>query len=108
MHNSRYGTPNIKLKIGLNTDSAVAGVIGNKKVAYDIWGDCVNTASRMYSTGVPGRIQVSQNTFDKVKSIYRFEDRQVQAKGKGVLIAHLYVDRIRNTPYSDLNWRVTS
>eukprot|EP00796_Vickermania_ingenoplastis_P004814 gene4814-3456_t len=104
-HNSRHSTPNIQLRVGINTDAAVAGVIGNKKVAYDLWGDCVNTASRMYSTGVAGRIQVSDNTYKRVSNYYSFEDRHVQAKGKGALLTHLYVDRIKNTAYTDLNWR---
>lgn len=108
VHNSRHGTPNIKLRVGLNTDTAVAGVIGNKKVAYDLWGDCVNTASRMYSTSMPGHIQVTQATYDHVKSYFRFEDRWVQAKGKGALLTHVYVDRIKPSAYSDLNWRVSS
>lgn len=107
-HNSRHNTPNIQLRVGINTDAAVAGVIGNKKVAYDLWGDCVNTASRMYSTGVPGRIQISHNTYERVSSYYTFEDRHVQAKGKGMLLTHLYVDRLKNTNYTDLNWRVVT
>lgn len=105
-HNSRHSTPNIQLRVGINTDAAVAGVIGNKKVAYDLWGDCVNTASRMYSTGVAGRIQVSDNTYKRVSSYYKFEDRHVQAKGKGALLTHLYVERIKSTAYADLKWRV--
>lgn len=107
-HNSRHSTPNIQLRVGINTDAAVAGVIGNKKVAYDLWGDCVNTASRMYSTGVAGRIQISDNTFQRVSNYYRFEDRHVQAKGKGTLLTHLFVERIKSTAYADLNWRVVN
>lgn len=105
-HNSRHSTPNIQLRVGINTDAAVAGVIGNKKVAYDLWGDCVNTASRMYSTGVAGRIQVSDNTYKRVSAYYKFEDRHVQAKGKGTLLTHLYVERVKSTAYADLKWRV--
>lgn len=107
-HNSRHGTPNIKLCVGINTDPAVAGVIGNKKVAYDLWGDSVNTASRMYSTCIPGKIQVSENTYKKVNQYYSFMDRQVQAKGKGMLPTHVYKSRTKNTAYTELNWRAAN
>ena len=74
----------ISIRIGIHTGPAVAGVIGRKKFAYDIWGDTVNTASRMESHGVAGRIQVSDATYRLVADRYRFEDRGVIAlKGRG-------------------------
>jgi adenylate cyclase len=65
-------------------------VIGTKKYVYDIWGDTVNTASRMQSTGVPGEIQVSDSTHALLGERYRFEDRGLVAvKGKGEVRAYL-------------------
>jgi class 3 adenylate cyclase len=62
----------------------VAGVIGTSKFSYDLWGDTVNLASRMESTGVPGEIQVTQNVYARLKDSFEFEGRGViQVKGKG-------------------------
>jgi class 3 adenylate cyclase len=77
---------NVKVRIGINSGSAVAGVIGRKKFAYDIWGDTVNTASRMESYGEPGQIQVSKATYHLLKDKYDFIDRGIiNIKGKGDL-----------------------
>lgn len=85
----------LNIRIGVNTGSVVAGVIGTRKFSYDLWGDAVNVASRMESTGVPGRIQVSQTTYDLLKNEYVFEERgKVQVKGKGEMIAYLYKGRL--------------
>ena len=65
------------------------GVIGQSKTCFDLWGDTVNLASRMDSTGVPGRIQVSTELRDRLPQDYRFETRIVSVKGKGNLMAHL-------------------
>ena len=63
---------------------AVAGIIGSKKFSYDIWGDCVNTASRMESHGIPGRIQVTDEIQSLMKDKFIFEERGiVEIKGKG-------------------------
>jgi adenylate cyclase len=65
----------------------VAGVIGRRKFSYDLWGDTVNTASRMESGGVPGCIQVTERTYRRLRGRYRFERRgPVQVKGKGELV----------------------
>jgi class 3 adenylate cyclase len=66
---------NLQLRIGINTGPVVAGVIGTKKMAFDLWGDAVNVASRMESTGLPGKIQVSSATFEALKDEYAFEER---------------------------------
>ena len=72
-----------EVRIGLNTGTVVAGVVGTKKFAYDIWGDTVNTASRMESGSKPGKINVSQSTYDEVKDYFDFEYRgEKQVKGK--------------------------
>ncbi|MEM7179273.1 MAG: adenylate/guanylate cyclase domain-containing protein [Spirochaetota bacterium] len=78
--------PYWQLRIGMNTGPITAGVIGKNKFAYDIWGDTVNTASRMESTGVPGKINISHNTWLLVKDFFACEYRgEIQAKGKGMV-----------------------
>ncbi|MEG4448903.1 adenylate/guanylate cyclase domain-containing protein [Microcoleus sp. N9_B1] len=72
------------LRIGINSGPVVAGVIGTKKFIYDLWGNAVNTASRMESHGIPGRIQVSHYTYELLQDKYEFEDRgEIEIKGKG-------------------------
>jgi adenylate cyclase 9 len=69
-------------KLGVNIGPVTAGVIGTTKLYYDIWGDTVNIASRMYSTGVIDRIQVSQHTRDLLCDRYDFEFRDhIEVKG---------------------------
>jgi class 3 adenylate cyclase len=78
------GEPFFDLRIGIHTGPVVAGIVGLKKFAYDIWGDTVNTASRMESAGVPGMINISGATFEKVKSRFHCTYRgKVVAKHKG-------------------------
>jgi PAS domain S-box-containing protein len=72
------------LRIGINSGPVVAGVIGTKKFIYDLWGNAVNTASRMESHGVPGRIQVSLYTYELLRDKYEFEERgSIDIKGQG-------------------------
>jgi adenylate cyclase len=74
----------IKCRIGIHSGSAVAGVVGTKKFAYDLWGDVVNVASRMESTGVPGKIHVSEPFMVRLKDAYEFElHGDIEIKGKG-------------------------
>ncbi|MBF2079117.1 MAG: response regulator [Synechococcales cyanobacterium T60_A2020_003] len=74
----------LTMRIGINTGPVGAGVIGIQKFTYDIWGDTVNIASRMESLGVPGRIQVTERTYECLQACYTFEERGwVDVKGKG-------------------------
>jgi len=89
----------IDIRIGINTGAVVAGVIGQKKFIYDLWGDAVNTASRMESHGIPGSIQVSASTYELLQNDYIFEDRGViSVKGKGEMKTYLLVGRKVETP----------
>jgi adenylate cyclase len=84
----------LAIRIGIDTGPVVAGVIGRHKFTYDLWGDTVNTASRMESHGVAGRIQVTQTTYRHLQDHYRFEERgEVEVKGKGLQRTYLLVGR---------------
>ncbi|MEY8843024.1 adenylate/guanylate cyclase domain-containing protein, partial [Cribrihabitans sp. XS_ASV171] len=76
----------LQVRIGLHSGPAVAGVIGNRKLFYDVWGETVNTASRMESHGAPGRIQVTGAARAELGDDYRFERRgTVEVKGMGAV-----------------------
>ncbi|MCB1139336.1 MAG: adenylate/guanylate cyclase domain-containing protein [Leptospiraceae bacterium] len=78
------GKPSWEIRIGIHSGPLVAGVIGTEKFAYDVWGDTVNLASRMESSGAPGRVNISGQTYEKVKRFFSCEHRgQIQAKNKG-------------------------
>jgi adenylate cyclase len=80
------GLPFFEIRIGIHTGPVVAGIVGVKKFQYDIWGDTVNTASRMESSGVAGKVNISQTTYETLKdeSGFTFEYRgKLAAKGKG-------------------------
>ncbi|MCW7487476.1 adenylate/guanylate cyclase domain-containing protein [Leptospira meyeri] len=78
------GLPFWELRLGIHSGPLVAGVIGEKKFAYDVWGDTVNTASRMESSGTPGKINVSGETYGMIKDVFECEYRgKINAKNKG-------------------------
>jgi len=81
--NARSGH-GFQMRIGIDTGAVVAGVIGKRKFIYDLWGDTVNTASRMESHGVAGRIQLTDTTRRRLNGDFKFEQRgMIDVKGKG-------------------------
>lgn len=84
------GEPVWELRIGIHTGAVVAGVVGKKKFAYDIWGDAVNTAARMESSGIPGEINISGTTYEFIKDHFECSYRgKVEAKNKGEIDMYL-------------------
>jgi class 3 adenylate cyclase len=106
---SRTNMPELKLRVGVHTGAAVAGVIGSSKVAYDLWGDTVNTASRMQSTGKEGKMQLHASTHARVKEYFSFAESFVNAKGKGQLKTYLWAGRkgLPSPYHGKVNWRKT-
>jgi class 3 adenylate cyclase len=97
-----HGEP-LQLRIGIDTGPVVAGVIGRHKFSYDVWGDTVNTASRMESYGVPGRVQVTDRVARAAWHQYEFEPpKSLEIKGKGAMTTYLLVGaRPSSSPPTD-------
>jgi len=84
-----------QVRIGIHTGELIAGVIGTKRFAYDIWGDTVNIANRMESSGQPGRVNISGTTFEIIKDFFDCSYRgKIQAKNKGEIDMY-YVNKIK-------------
>mmetsp|Transcript_15654 Transcript_15654/g.20617 ORF Transcript_15654/g.20617 Transcript_15654/m.20617 type:complete len:159 (+) Transcript_15654:262-738(+) len=85
--NKKYGL-DFKIRIGVHTGPVIAGVLGVKKFAYDVWGDAVNTASRMESHGKPGYIHISEDTYHVVRDMPQFDYEcmgESNIKGLGIM-----------------------
>lgn len=84
------GPQRFSIRIGLHSGPVVAGIVGSSKFQYDIWGDTVNTASRMESSGVVGRVNTSESTYELIKDEFSCEFRgEIEAKGKGKVKMYL-------------------
>jgi class 3 adenylate cyclase len=81
----------LELRVGLASGAVVGGVIGQQRILFDLWGDTVNTAQRMESSGIAGKIQVASSTRERLSDDYRFASREVDVKGIGRITAHVFV-----------------
>ena len=87
----------VPIRLGIASGPVVAGVVGARKFFYDVWGDAVNVASRMESTGELGKIQVSEDTYERLKDEFVLEDRGlIDVKGKGQMLTWFLVGRRAN------------
>jgi class 3 adenylate cyclase len=82
------------LRVGISTGAVVSGVIGTRRFNFDVWGDTVNVASQMESTGIVGGIQVSEATYWRLHGIYRLEPRgEIEVKGGQHMPTYLLLGR---------------
>ena len=94
------GVGQLQMRIGLATGSVVAGVIGKRKFRWDLWGDTVNTASRMESHGEPGMIHVTSDIYRALPSRYEFRSRgEIPIKGKGLMETYFLLSAYRPASY---------
>lgn len=94
-----FGGRQLRMRIGVASGPVTAGIIGTHKFAYDLWGDTVNTASRMESSGLPGEIQLAPSTYELLRDRYLCERRGlVQVKGKAEMMTFLLLGRREDAP----------
>jgi class 3 adenylate cyclase len=88
--------PVFEIRIGVNTGPVIAGVVGSRKFAYDIWGDTVNMASQMEQHGEPGKINISASTYALIKDVFECSARgKVEIKSKGGVEMYFVGDELR-------------
>jgi len=88
--------PGLSLRIGVHSGPVAGGVIGTRKFAYDVWGNTVNIAARLETTGVPGRIHVSEDTKILTEGVFRFEPRgAVELRGLGMMSTYFVLEQAR-------------
>jgi len=94
-----YNSQRVSFRIGINSGSMIAGVIGRRKFVYDVWGDAVNIASRMESHGLGGEVQITQATYELIKNEFVCEPRgTVNVKGKGEMEVWLVMSAKHKAP----------
>ncbi len=85
----------VKIRVGINSGPAVAGIIGKKKFLYDLWGDTVNIASRMESSGIAGKIQIAPNTYSLARENFAIQERGlINVKGKGKVKTYFVLGKV--------------
>ena len=95
-HNAQEGQIYFDIRVGINTGKVVAGVVGSKKFSYDIWGDTVNVASRMESMSEPGKINISNSTYELINTAFDCEYRgEIEAKNRGKVKMY-FVNALKN------------
>lgn len=97
--------PSFNLRIGINSGSLVAGVVGSNKTNYDVWGDAVNLASRMESAGVPGQINISESTYELIKKYFDCSFRGEKEVKNAGLVKMYFVKGLKQE-YSEPNSRL--
>ena len=98
-HSDKNDIAYFDIRVGINTGPVVAGVVGTKKFAYDIWGDTVNVASRMESASNPGKINVAENTYQLIKDAFECEYRgEIEVKNKGMMNMY-FANRIKEKTF---------
>jgi adenylate cyclase len=99
----------VPVRMGISSGPVVAGVVGTRKFFYDVWGDAVNVAARMETTGVAGKIQISQSAYERLKDQFVLEARgEIEVKGKGSMQTWFLVGRKPLADAHPLSHRLSS